>query len=465
MRPAEDPSPTPSAAQASGERLSVGEKIGYGLGDTASNLYWQVFTNFLLYFYTDVFGIAAAAAGTMMLVVRSWDTFLDPIVGILADRTRTRWGHYRPYLLWGALPIAILGVAMFTTPDFGPSGRLAYAYVTYSLMMLAYTFINIPYSALMGVISPSSTERTSVSSYRFVLAYGGLFTVQGATLFLVKYLGQGDARKGFQGVMVVYGVIAIALFLVTFFTTHERVLPEAQGGSTLRNDLRDLVRNRPWLWACAIGVFALLYISLRMGAILFYFKYYIGDESLAPGFMAAGTIGVIAGAALAGPIARLLGGKRRAYMILMTIASALTAAFYFIPRDRIVLIFACHIVISTLFAPTSPLLWSFYADTADYSEWKTGRRATGLVFSAASFSQKLGWTLGGALAGWVLAYYGFQANVAQSTGVQTGIRLMMSLFPAAAGFLSAGAVMFYALDDQLVATIERELKQRRGETA
>jgi GPH family glycoside/pentoside/hexuronide:cation symporter len=463
------------------EKISFREKVGYGLGDTASNFYWQMFLNFLLFFYTDVFGITAAAAGTMLLVVRTGDIGIDPFMGIIADRTKTRWGHYRPYLLWGSIPMAVMGVLMFTTPNLSPHGKLMYAYVMHGLIMLAYTFINIPYSALMGVISPNSLERTSVSSYRFVLAYGGLFMVQGLTLPMVRFFGRGNDQKGFQMAMVVYGVLAIALFLVTFATTRERVQPGQQKASALKDDLKDLMRNVPWIMVCFVGIFAVCYISIRMGAILYYFKYYVGSYhfekqigshhfnydlnsgSLASLFMALGTVGVIFGAAMARPIAQLLGGKRRAYIILMTSASILTVLFYFIPRQQIMLIFLVHILISTLFAPTSPLLWAFYADTADHSEWKTGRRATGLVFSAASFSQKLGWAVGGALAGWLLAYFGFRANVGQTSQVQTGIRSMMSLIPAIAGFLSAAAVLFYKLDDSFMVKIERELKQRKGE--
>ncbi|HTC95233.1 MAG TPA: MFS transporter [Terriglobales bacterium] len=468
-------------AQPAAERLSFKEKVAYGLGDTASNFYWQMFLNFLLFFYTDVFGISAAAAGTMFLVVRTWDTGIDPLVGVMADRTHTRWGHYRPYLLWGAPPLAAMGVLMFTTPGLSTSGKLVYAYVSYSLIMIAYTFINIPYSALMGVISPNSLERTSVSSYRFVLAYGGMFMVQGLTLPMVKFFGHGNDQKGFQMAMVVFGIMAIALFLIAFAATRERVQPAQQRASAIRDDLKDLVRNVPWIMTCFIGLFALCYDSLRLSAILYYFKYYVGSYhfqaqiaghsfsysfdsgSLASPFMALGTVGVIVGAAMARPLTRWLGGKRRAYMLLMTTASVLTALFYFIPREQIILIFVTHLLISTLFAPTSPLLWAFYADTADHSEWKTGRRATGLVFSAASFSQKLGWAIGGTLAGWLLAYFGFRANIAQTNQVQTGVRCMMTFMPAAAGFLSAAAVLFYKLDDSFMEKIERELKQRKGE--
>lgn len=465
------------------ERLSFSEKVGYGLGDTASNFYWQMFLNFLAFFYTDVFGITASAAATMFLVVRIPDTFIDPVMGVIADRTQTRWGHYRPYLLWGCLPMALIGVLTFTTPNLSLHGKLIYAYITYSLIMLAYTFINIPYGALMGVISPNSLERTSVSSYRFVLAYIGLFMVQGLTIPMVKHFGAGNDQHGFQLAMVVYGLLAIVLFLVTFITTHERVQPQQEKTTVLRDDLRDLLKNMPWVMVCFIGVFAVFYISIRMGAILYYFKYCVvrpgefyhlnlhllghqwksdlSGEALASWFMALGTAGVILGASLARPLSELLGGKRRAYITLMTLASTLTVAFYFVPLSNVLLIFITHIAISTLFAPTSPLLWAFYADTADYSEWKNGRRATGLVFSAASFSQKIGWAVGSSLFLWLIGAVGFRANVQQSAHVQLGIRYMMSFFPAIVGFMSAASVLLYKLDDSTMVQIERDLKERR----
>ena len=465
-------------------KLSFGEKVGYGLGDTASNFYWQMFLNFLAFFYTDIFGLTAAAAATIFLVVRIPDTFIDPVMGVIADRTQTRWGHYRPYLLWGCIPMAVMGVITFTTPGLSPHGKLVYAYVTYSLIMLAYTFVNIPYGALMGVISPNSLERTSVSSFRFVLAYFGLFMVQGLTIPMVKHFGQGNDQKGFQWAMVVYGVLAIILFVTTFFCTRERVQPAKDKSSTLKEDLRDLTKNVPWVVVCFIGIFAVFYISIRMGAILYYFKYCIvrsgelyhfdynilgyrlkgalSPEALASWFMAMGTAGVIFGASMARPLCVLLGGKRRAYMILMSLASTLTVLFYFVPLSNVPLVFVTHIAISTLFAPTSPLLWAFYADTADYSEWTNGRRATGLVFSAASFSQKIGWAVGSSLFLWLIGAIGFHANVQQSVGVQNGIRYMMSFFPAVVGFLSAGAVLFYALDDTTMVKIESDLKQRKA---
>jgi glycoside/pentoside/hexuronide:cation symporter, GPH family len=441
-------------------KVSVKEKIGYGLGDTASNFYWQMFMNFLLFFYTDVFGISAGVAGTMFLIVRIWDTVNDPMMGMIADRTNTKWGKFRPWLLWGALPIGIIGVLTFTTPDLGMTGKIIYAYVTYTLMIMAYTVVNIPYSALMGVITPNSLERTSLSSYRFVLAFVGAFIVQGATLPLIKLFGKGNQAVGFQWTMVVYSIAAVALFVATFAMTKERVHPPKEQKTSLKNDLKDLSRNKPWIVMFFIGIFALTYNCIRSGAIIYYFKYFVGKEGLTSAFMMAGTIAVIAGVMLTKFFSQKL-GKRNLYILLMTGTTVLSGLFYFIPKDQIALIFAGHILISFILAPTAPLIWAMYADTADYSEWKWKRRATGLVFSAASFAQKMGYTIGGALAGWLLAYYGFKANVVQTEATQNGIRMLISIIPAVGSALAAVTAFFYKLDEPFMKQIEQDLSQRR----
>ena len=441
-------------------QISIKEKIGYGLGDTASNFYFQMFMNFLLFFYTDVFGIPAAAAGTMLLITKTWDTVNDPIMGVIADRTETKWGKFRPYLLWICVPIAIIGVLTFTTPNLSVGGKLIYAYIVYTLMMMAYTAINIPYSALMGVISPNSLERTSLSQYRFILAFVGLFIVQGCTLPLVKFFGKGNQATGFQWTMTVYAVVSIVLFLITFKTTKERVKVPKQQKTSLKNDVRDLVHNGPWLVLFFIGIFTLSYIAIRSAAILYYFKYYIGNQDLATLFMTLGTAAVILGVTQTKFLSKRF-GKRNLYTVLMGITSILTFVFYLIPKEQIVLVFACHILISITMGPTSPLLWAMYADTADYSEWKWKRRATGLVFSAATFAQKMGWTVGTAMSGWLLAYFGFKANIEQSIETQNGIRLMISVIPAVSGILATIAVRFYQLDEAKMKLIEEELTSRK----
>ncbi|MGA9291564.1 MAG: MFS transporter [Ignavibacteriaceae bacterium] len=442
------------------EKISFKEKVGYGLGDTASNLYFQMIINFLLFFYTDVFGIPAAAAGTMMMVSRFWDAANDPMMGAIADRTNSKWGKFRPYLIWSSAPLAIIGILTFITPDFSVAGKIIYAYITFTLLMMAYTAVNIPYSALMGVISPNSQERTSVSTFRFVLAFVGAFIVQGLTLPLVSLLGGGNQELGFPLTMAVFGILACILFYITFSTTKERVfVPETQKTS-LKEDVKNLLENKPWMFLLVMSIFTLGYVIIRSGTILYYFKYYVGSEALASLFMVLGTIAIIAGVACTQFFAKKF-GKKRFYVFVMALSTILTALFYFIPKEQIVLIFAFNIIISFVMAPQAPLLWAMYADTADYSEWKNKRRATGLVFSAATFSQKFGMAVGGGMAGWLLAFFGFVANVQQTPDTLNGIRLMMSFIPAAGSLIAVIAAFFYELDDTTMGKIELELESRK----
>lgn len=444
------------------EKLSFKEKVGYGLGDTASNLYFQMFINFLLFFYTDVFGISAAVAGTMLMVSRFWDAAADPIMGIISDRTNTKWGKFRPYLIWSSGPLAIFGVLTFITPNFSATGKIVYAYITFTLVMVAYTAVNIPYSALLGVISSNSQERTSVSTFRFVLAFVGAFVVQGLTLPLVNFLGGGNQRLGFPLTMVIYGILACILFYITFSTTKERVIPPVSQKSSLKEDLKNLITNRPWMYLLIMSIFTLGYIIIRSGTILYYFKYYVGSEELASLFMVLGTIAVIIGVASTQFFAKKF-GKKKFYIVVMSLSTILTAIFYFVSKDQIILIFVLNIGISFVMAPQAPLLWAMYADSADYSEWKNNRRATGLIFSAATFAQKFGMAVGGGMAGWLLAFFGFIANTPQSTFTLNGIRLMMSFIPAVGSLVATIAALFYELDDAKMEKIEEDLKSRKQE--
>ena len=438
------------------DRLTVREKVGYGLGDTASNLFFQTFMIYLLFFYTDVFGISAAAAGTMLLVTRLWDTVNDPIVGALADRTNTRWGKFRPYILWGAVPFGVAGVLTFTTPDLEPFPKLVYAYVTYGVMMMMYTVVNIPYSALMGVISPDSLERTSVSSYRFIFAFLGGLIVQASTLPLVELFGAGDQRLGFQMTMIVFAAMATALFLVTFSSTRERVTVDTAIETNLARDLRDLVTNVPWLVLFVVGLFNLTFTSIRSGTVVYYFKYVVGEEGLASGFLVAGTVTTLIGVALAPWLAKQL-GKKYLFITATATSGLLAASFYLIEPGNYSALLAVQVLASLAAGPTAPVVWAMYADCADYSAHRNKRRATGLVFSAATFAQKMGWTLGGALTGWLLAWYGFEANTAQSDGAVHGIRLMFSVIPGVIGIGAALAMLAYPLDDAEVKRISAEL--------
>lgn len=446
-----------------GEKVvKLKEKLGYAVGDTASCLYFQTFSMFLMFFYTDTFGISAAVVGTMLLVTRIWDTFNDPLMGMIADRTNTRFGKFRPWILWMTPIYAITGVLLFITPNLSLTGKIVYAYITYTLVTMAYTAINIPYGALLGVMTPNSDERTQLSSFRFIGAFSGNLIVQGLLIYFVTRLGGGNDQLGYPLAMGIFALFASGLWMFTFFSTKERIHPPKDQKSSVKQDLFDLVRNRPWLVLCAMGILTLVWVSIRNGAMMYYFTYYVGSKEKAAVFMVVGTIFSLLGVSATTYVTRLLKGKKQAYIVLSILNAALTALFFIAKPNDFVLMYASHILGSFVGGPLMPLTWSMYADTADYAEWKFGRRATGLIFSAATFSQKMGWTLGGAVAGWVLAAFNYQANVEQTTQALLGIRLMMSVFPAIGSLLVVLAAVFYNLDESKLKTIESELIARRG---
>ncbi len=539
---------TESASSASSdERLSVVEKIGYGFGDMASNLYWRLQQTFLLFFYTDVFGISPKATGTMVLVTRIWDAINDPFIGYLSDRTRTRWGRFRPYLLWMCVPLAITGVLVFCAPDLSPTGKLVYAYVTYTLMMLAYSAINIPYGALMGVISPNSLERTSVSTYRFVFAFlGGVF-VQYFTLHLVEIFGreesetlgpgviETDHAKGYFWTVVLFSSIATIMFLLTFFSTKERVDLDSDqdsnfeadwyfirsswklhqlmlvgivsvalmataldrhaafwilgayfvssivsfsvsaltrafrrkeiGRSVLRDDVEHLLRNRPWIVLSVFGLFHLSGYAVHSSTLIYYFKYFVADETPISSFMAAKTIAGMAGMLLTKPLTAKFGKKR--LMITLTILTTLcTLCFLFVKPDQVRLMFGIHMLSGFVGGPVCVILWAMYADVADYSQWEHGRRTTGLIFAAASFSQKLGAAVGVALTGFLLDYFMYIPPVdgemqPQSEFTIDGLRWMFSLIPIGFFIIAIAALALYPLDEPTLKHIQDELRERK----
>jgi glycoside/pentoside/hexuronide:cation symporter, GPH family len=456
-------------------KLRIGEKIGYGLGDAASSMYWKIFGMYLLYFYTDVFGIAAAAAGTMFLITRVWDSLFDPVVGVLADRTDSRWGKFRPYLLWVAIPFGVIGVFTFYTPCFASGGKLVYAYVTYSLLMMAYSLINVPYASLLGVMSADGKERTSLSSYRMVFAFGGSLLALWIIEPLVSWFSKDKGlQHGWTLAMAVFALITTAFFWGCFALTRERVKPLAAQQSLLKDDLKDLVSNKPWWILLCAGVAALIFNSIRDGGAVYYFKYFVdakgspaqqipflpGTMSLATLYLLLGQASNVIGVMAATPVANKL-GKKTTFAGAMLIATVLSCVFYTAASNDVYLMLLLQIFISICAGSIFPLLWAMYADIADYSEWQTGRRATGLIFSSSSMSQKFGWTIGGATTGWLLGYYGFKANLVQGDATLGGIRLMLSLLPAAGALLSAIAVMFYPLNEKRMSKIASDLHQKR----
>ena len=459
------------------ERLQLREKIAYSFGDMASSMFWKLFSLFALFFYTDVVGLNAALVGTLLLVTRVWDSVNDPIMGAICDRTQSRWGKFRPYLLYAAVPFAIIGTLTFTTPDLGPTGKLVYAYISYGIMMMVYTAINVPYAALMGVMTDNASDRTALASWRFIGAYSGGMLVTATAGTLIEYFGQGGGgeARGYQVAVGIYAVIACALFILTFAGTKERLQPASVPSSRLRDDLRDLLTNGPWLLMLGACVSILLFNTMRDATILYYFKYYIGsrtvwyfgdvsDTALSAVFMSTLLGANIVGVALATPIANRV-GKRSTLMLSGVVTAALSVLFYFLPPAQLVLIFSLNILIGIAGGVVFPLIWAMYADVADYSEWRSGRRATGLVFSSSSMSQKVGWTFGSALTGWLLAWYGFEANVPQTDFALSGIRLLISVFAAVGALLSVFFVYYYPLSEARMVTINAELQVARGNNA
>ena len=458
------------------DKITLREKIGYGFGDFASSMFWKIFSVYLLFFYTDVFGISAAVVGTMFLVTRIWDTALDPIIGVIADRTNTKWGKFRPYLLWVALPFGIVGVLTFFTPELSMSGKVIYAYITYTLMMMTYSAVNVPYASLMGVMTSNIKERTTLSTFRFIFAFAGSILVLATAEPLVAWFGKTESipnvELGWTLTMTVYAVIAAALFYFTFAWTRERVSPPKGQHNSLKADLKNLASNKQWFILLGAGVSTLIFNSLRDGSAIYYFKYYfISQEAFqlpvfnvsvnySTLYLVLGQAANIVGVVLAKPISDKI-GKKNTFFYAMIIATVFSCIFYVFKQTDVLLIFLFQFLISICAGSIFPLLWSMYADIADYSEWETGRRATGLIFSSSSMSQKLGWTLGGALTGWMLAIYGFEANAAQSIETQTGIRMMLSFIPAAGALLSALFIVFYKLSDKVMESITKELEERR----
>ncbi len=453
--------------------ITLREKIAYSLGDMASSMFWKLFSLFVLFFYTDVVGLSAAAVGTLLLATRVFDAFNDPVIGAMCDRTQSRWGKFRPYLLFAAFPFAIAGVLTFSTPDFGLTGRLIYAYVTYTVMMVVYTAINVPYAALMGVMTSIPSERTSLASWRFIGAYaGGVLVAATASPLVDRFTRHADVATGYQITVALYAVIASMLFLLTFAGTKERLQPPVMKKSRLRDDLRDLLTNGPWLLMLGACGSVVLCNTMRDAAILYYFKYFVGSRpvwflgelsvsTLSAAFMTmllcANMIGVI----LVTPVANWL-GKKHSLIASGIITAVLSAGFFFVPPSQIIIIFIVNILIGIAGGIVFPLVWSMYADVADYSEWRSGRRATGLTFSSSSMSQKMGWTIGGAATGWILAWFGFEANMVQTDTALLGIRLLISVFAAVGALLSVVFLHFYPLDEHRMATISAELQQARS---
>ena len=457
--------------------IKLSEKIGYGLGDMSSSMFWKLFGAYLMIFYTDVFGMSAAVVGTMFLITRVWDSLLDPVVGIIADRTESRWGKFRPYLLCLAVPFGAFAVLTFYTPDIDDTGKIVYAFITYSLMMMVYSAINVPYASLLGVMSPNPQDRNVLSTFRMMFAYIGSFLALLLFMPLVNtFTGGNNAQEvqqyGWLMAVVVFAVTCTVLFLMCFAFTRERVKPVKVEKTPLKTDIRDLLSNRPWWILLGAGIASLVFNSIRDGATVYYFKYFVDETAfgdvtivgipfvLSGLYLAVGQASNIIGVVAAAPIANMI-GKRQTFMWAMIIATGLSIVFYFLDRDQLEMIFLLQVLISICAGSVFPLLWSMYADCADYSELTTGNRATGLIFSSSSMSQKFGWAIGTAITGWLLAAFGFQANAVQNADTIQGIRIFLSLLPAVGTTLSVIFIFFYPLTERKMQEVTNELEKLR----
>lgn len=449
-------------------RLSVGEKIAYGLGDMAANLYLNFFGIFLMFFYVDLLGVAPAAIGTMLLVTKVVDAVTDPVMGIIADRTRSKWGSYRPYMLWGAVPLGVLGYATFAAPDLSPGWLLAYAYCTYSLVMLAYTVVNVPYSALLGVISPSSQERGSATAYRFFFAGSAGLVVGAFGTTIVREIGGGDERYGVTLAMAACAALTVFLTLISFAGTRERV-PRTPVQSSAKGDLAVLLKTREWLILCAVSILLMIAITARYSTVLFYYRYVVGDDGspvllifdkVAIFFIVAGLAqmgGAILGFAL---LSRM---EKRTGMVACSIVQVFgLAVFLALPAEAFIAQLTMQAVIDFAFNAQVVLVFAMYTDVSETIEWRHRQQMTGLVISASIFALKFGGALGAAIPGMILQTTGFVAGQAQSEAAIWGINSAFTVLPMAGLALSMLVIRQYQIDRPLLRQIEQQLSVRRA---
>jgi Na+/melibiose symporter-like transporter len=471
------------------QKVSVIEKIGYSLGDLAANLIFQTLMTFLAFFYTDVYKIPPGTASFIIFFGGMFGAFFNPIMGLIADRTKTRWGKFRPWILWTAVPFGAMAILAFSTPDFSPSGKIAYAFITYMLLVVVYSANNLPYASLSGVITGNMSERNSLSSYRFVAVTIAQLIVQSFLLPLALILGDGDRTRGFENTMMLFAAIGVVFFIITFLTTKERIIPKPEQKSSVKEDLHDLVRNKPWIVMLIVTVFIFITLSLKGGMYVYYFENYLSQEHLAGFlekvglnklsgftsssdvatsgfslFMASGIVTTLIGIAISKPLADRF-GKRDVFGCSLFLSALCLLMFYFYSPQAIGSVFATQMLHGFFYGISTPLLWAMIADVADYSEWKNSRRATAIIFSAMIFGLKAGLSIGGALVAGILASYGYNEQLAvQSAETVNGIKLSLSIYPMLTFFVSVACLFFYEINKKMEVRLQEELTARRAES-
>lgn len=442
------------------EKIGFKEKAGYGFGDMANNFVWTIVSTYLLFFYTEIFGITAMAAGTMFMVVRIWDAVNDPIMGSIGDRTRTRWGSYRPYILWMALPMGVVSVLCFTSPNFGMMGKLIYAYITYTLLGMVYTAINIPYGAMTSVITQDTDQRTTLSTFRMLGGFIAVIMVNALTLPLVEAFGKGNDKTGYQSVMILFSVVSLILYILCFAWTKERIKVEKSEKYTIKQFAGVFKGNLPLLSISLAFFFVQAALTIRGALGLYYFTYYLNRQDLFPLYSVLGVVPGLAVLVFTPMISKRMG--KRSTAILGSVFFILNGVFLFLAKTDMTLVFIGTLTGAVGFGLVVPIVWSMLADTIEYGEWKSGVRAAGLVFSTGSFAQKLATAVGGLAGGLILTAIRYVPGVEiQSPAAQQGIYFWYAFLAVLYGVLAIGILLFYRLDKKLFNKILGELEQRK----
>lgn len=441
------------------KKLSFFDKVSYGFGDLASNVVFTAVGTYLMFFYTDVYGLSAAVVGTLFFVTRMWDAISDPIMGMIGDRTQTRFGKFRPYLLYVPIPLAIVAVLTFTTPDMGESGKIIWAFVTYILLMTLYTAINIPYSSLPATISDSPVERGQMASFRMVLAFTGALMVNASTLPLVEFFGNGNKQQGFQYTLMLLSAVMIVMFWLCFSRVKERV-PMIKQRSSLKDDFAVVIKNRAWWITILMGIPLFTFTIMPFAVGMYYFTYIVGDASKAGMFFTMASLGMIVGSALMSQLVKRY-SKRNLVIVGALLSMCLISNLYWVDPTDVYVIYAIIFLNQLSKGIAASSLWGLVADTADYVEWKSGRRVVGLSTSSATFSHKFGMGLSGALVGIGLSLSGYQAGVEQTAESAQMILLFMSLIPAFGAGCIAFIAYFYPITQAIEDTMQSELRVTR----
>ena len=482
------------------QKISFVEKIGYSLGDLAANLIFQTLMTFLAFFYTDVYKIPPNIASTIIFVGGMTGAFFNPIMGIIADRTHTRWGKFRPWILWTSIPFGVMAILAFRAPEYNLNGKIAYALITSILLVIIYSANNLPYASLSGVMTGSMKERNSISSYRFTAVMIAQFIVQSLLLPLVYILGDGNKTVGFEKAIMMFAIIGVVFFIITFLTTRERIHPKREQKTPIKEDLKDLFRNKPWFAMLLATIFIFITLSLKGGMYVYYFDNYLNapslqsflndvgfnslithlnkflvstgmhgfkwpDDPATSGFSIFNAIGIImmiVGIGISKPMADTY-GKRNVFGYSIVLSALTLVAFYFYSPSAIYLVFITQCIHGFFYGISTPLLWAMIADVADYSEWKNNRRATAIIFSAMIFGLKAGLSIGGALVAGILGFYGYNELLQeQSQQTVSGIQLAISLYPALTFLLAAASLFLYEIGKHKELQIQEDLEKRRS---